>query len=262
MTISQLYKKMGPFCVLTLFAGIFAGSAVWAKVPVETAQSSGQSGYAGNNGVSYNATADLLNTIEQLKQEMGQLRGLVEEQGFKIQQLQQEGRDRYLDLDSRISQLNTGTSGKISSRPSGQLAVGTDKTKSVTVTQTAEEQGAYKEAFSLVENKQFDKALVSLKQFITQYPKGRYASNAWYWIGEVQMAQGDYNDAIESFQAVLKRYPDSSKEADATYKLGRLYDISGNQSQARQYLQSVVKQFPNSGAARLADSYLDSMGNE
>ncbi|WP_257293579.1 tol-pal system protein YbgF [Endozoicomonas sp. YOMI1] len=213
----------------------------------------------------YNGTAHLLNTIDQLRQEMMEMRGQLEEQAFRIEQLQQEGRDRYLDLDERISRLND-QAGKatpvsvanlkppIASAPVAGAAEKKDQSA------WKAEEAAYQSAFALIRSKQFDKAKKALQEQLKTYPEGRYADNAHYWLGEVDMAQGHYDAAKVSFQIILNEFPKSPKVPDASYKLGRVHDLLGNQKEAKRLLELVIQQYPDSSAARLSDSYLRTMG--
>ncbi|MFK0572984.1 tol-pal system protein YbgF [Endozoicomonas sp.] len=216
-----------------------------------------------------NGTAHLLNTIDQVRQEMMEMRGQLEEQAFRIEQLQQEGRDRYLDLDERISRLNdqghsvkggaSGSSVAALQSPMVNNPVTAPSEKSDQSPLKAEE-AAYQSAFALIRSKQFDQAKEALQQQLIAYPQGRYADNAYYWLGEVDMAQGRYDEARDSFQVVLSDFPKSPKIPDASYKLGRVYDLLGNQKKAKELLKSVVRQYPESAASRLSDTYLRTMG--
>ncbi len=215
-----------------------------------------------------NGTAHLLNTIDQMRQEMMEMRGQLEEQAFRIEQLQQESRDRYLDLDERMSRLNgqghSGGRGESSSvaalqPPILNTPVANPSEKRDQSAFKAEE-AAYQSAFGLIRSKQFDDAKEALQQQLKAYPKGRYADNAYYWLGEVDMAQGRYDEARDSFQVVLSDFPKSSKVPDASYKLGRVYDLLGNQKKAKELLESVIRQYPESAASRLSDTYLRTMG--
>lgn len=215
------------------------------------------------------STAYLLNTIEQMRQELMELRGQLEEQGFQLERLQQENRDRYLDLDERISRLNqsggkTVASGSRSpSTTTTPVKKATGKSGSSSKVSGNEalkgEEEAYQAAFGLIRGKQFDQAREALKKQLTAYPKGRYADNAQYWLGEVEMAQGQYQPARDAFQSVLNDYPGSPKVPDASYKLGRLHDLLGDKDKARSLLESVIKKYPDTAAARLSDTYLRAM---
>lgn len=206
-------------------------------------------------------TAHLLNVLEQLRNDVMDLRGQVEEQAHLLKQLQQESRDRYMDLDKRLSLLsgNGVASGERKAPVAGSNSV-SSKNNLASGADVSPEKAIYDQAFSLIQEKRFDDALRVLKKQLADYPDGAYAANAQYWLGEVQMAQAQYEQAEASFSAVLKNFPDSQKVPDATYKLGRLADILGNKQKARDLLKSVIEKYPDSSASRLSDTYLRQLG--
>ncbi|KEQ16691.1 hypothetical protein GZ78_18485 [Endozoicomonas numazuensis] len=204
----------------------------------------------------------MLNLVDELRQEIMTLRGQVEEQAYQIKQLQQENRDRYLDLDQRISRLGESSgSAPASVRSSSSLPVTLPAigSKPPVSQSDSREEAAYQAAFSLIKDKRFDDAVVALSALLKDYPKGQFSDNAQYWLGEVQMAQGKYKEAQGDFQALIDDYPKSPKVPDATYKLGRILDLQGEKEAARKRLESVISQYPGSAAARLSDTYLRNM---
>src|SRR5690606_5891312 len=48
---------------------------------------------------------DLLNRINQLQTELQTLRGMLEEQGHRLGEMEQRNRDQALDFDSRLEEL-------------------------------------------------------------------------------------------------------------------------------------------------------------
>ena len=202
-----------------------------------------------NNTSTDGGTAYFLGILEQLSQETMLLRGQLEEQAHLIQQVKQDGRDRYLDLDKRITRLSD-----FLNKPTM-----TDNNKPVPSRESAEktsEDATYKKALKLIHDKQFDDAKKILIQQMADFPTGNFADNAQYWLGEVEMAQGSYPDAKNSFLSVLKNHPGSSKVPDATYKLGHLLDLMGDKQQAKNYFETVIRKYPDSTAAKLSDNYL------
>ena len=202
----------------------------------------------------------LLNQLDSLQNEVMEMRGLLEEQANLLDRIQKENRDRYLDLDRRISQLAgagkpaapvapvkpspaaASALQRETSRPAGGVDDNGDK--------------LYQDTFQLIRDRRFKDAVAGLSQYLQLYPRGTYADNAQYWLGEVHLAQGELNEAEAAFSALVKTYPMSDKRPDATYKLGQVYDRLGERDKARQQLQMVLQNFPGSSAARLADVYL------
>src|SRR5690554_5229874 len=109
---------------ILLPAALLVSTWAWhagAQVPVTEAQGGGRSVAAqpapGNNQV----LVDLFLQLQALQTEVQSLRGIVEEQGYQIRRMEQEQRDRYLDLDRRLSALGNGGG----SAPDGTLTPGT-----------------------------------------------------------------------------------------------------------------------------------------
>lgn len=101
-------------------------------------------------------------------------------------------------------------------------------------------------------------AIAAMDAFAKQYPNGTYTPNAYYWIGEYQLASDPPNlQAGEaSFNRVIHDFPDSSKVPGAIYKLGTIADLRDDRTEARRQMSDVVKKFPKTPEAGLAKSYL------
>src|SRR5690554_2338096 len=93
--------------------------AALAQVPVM--EGSGNTGYypqqqaprlpdtrSASAGLS--AEGQLLLQLDQMQQEVSMLRGLLEEQEYRLKKLEQDQLDRYQDLDRRLSTLSAGSS--------------------------------------------------------------------------------------------------------------------------------------------------------
>lgn len=199
----------------------------------------------------------LINQIEQLQQEVQQLRGVVEEQAYMLAQFKKSSRDRYLDLDRRISQLSAapstlGAKASISARDTTPLVQASKGEKEI-----------YQQAQKNIKAKRFTEAVSLLNQLLSEYPDGAYVSNAYYWLGEVNLAlpTPNYQDAEIYFLKLLQRDAKHRKAPAALFKLGKLYDLTDQTALAEKYLGRVLQQYPQSGAASLARKYLDTMGS-
>ena len=191
--------------------------------------------------------------------------------GSAFEQLIQQ-RDRYLDLDRRITLLNQATSKSTSVQPAKPVVnpqtsaqpsiapVTQPKPATVTPASTAAvvdkagEKKAYQAAFALVRNKQYAKAGSAFEQLIKDYPDGNYTGNAYYWLGEVLLVESDYEQALKAFGSLLGNYPGHRKAADAKYKQGKIYLQLGENARAKQLLQDVVDQHAGTSAAKLAEA--------
>jgi len=114
------------------------------------------------------------------------------------------------------------------------------------------EQALYQQGFALLKSKQYDRALTQFKDYVTQYPKGRFAANANFWMGEINYLQGKHAAAKKSFEVVVKNYPKDQKIPDALLKLAIIATDMGQKQKAEVMLGQIQKQYPGTTAARLA----------
>ncbi|MGB0360047.1 MAG: tol-pal system protein YbgF [Endozoicomonas sp.] len=271
----RLTKQVLVFSIITISASGVAAALAPIKDSVPISTSTSQAGVnrpsdlpvsSISSDQTNNSTAHLINTLNQMQQELMEVRGQLEEQTYLINKLQQENRDRYVDLDDRIIRLsNTGSASKGSDlvtdiKPTAPLLIKPVQ-KTASKVSSKEEENSYQAAFSMIRSKQFDNAKSALQKQLETYPKGRYAANSHYWLGEVEMAQGSYDDALRSFFVVIKDFPKSTKVPDASYKLGRIYDMKGERNKSKALLEAVIEKYPGSAAARLSDTYLRAMGS-
>ena len=248
-------------CLLGVALICGVSSTTYAEVPVVSSTPLGKQ-QGSQRGSSQNSTAGLLFQLESLQQEVQTLRGLVEEQNYTIERMRREQKDRYLDLDRRISQLSGGaatqaaglptTNPDLNQNPSSNASSQSDGQPSV-------EKQAYKDAFNLVRQKQYDKAKVAFTALLKQFPQGSYAANAHYWLGEIYFTSQALDQAKTEFEQVINQFPSSRKVPDAIYKLGRVLYQQGKTSQAKSMLSRVTKDYPNSSAARLSSALLQTI---
>ena len=195
--------------------------------------------------------------MQVLQQEVQQLRGLVEELHFQLQQMRSTQNDRYLELDSRVQNLTTR------GREELETPLVTEEETSEVVpnvgdTPIQDERTLYNNAVELIRARQYDLAISQLETVIREYPQGQFAANAYYWLGEVHAAkpEPDYDAARQALAQVITFFPESRKVPDAAFKLGKVYHLTGDCARATELLQQVVSQHDGKTVAKLAADYL------
>lgn len=185
----------------------------------------------------------LLDELDALRHELQSLRELTERQGYELRTLKNESKERYLDLDQRLS---------------GLLGKRSDIDLSGKVSENTPEREEYHLAFELLKKKQFSKAEAAFGAFIKRFPKGKYAANAYYWRGELFLLQRKYEKARKAFTVVLNQYSSHQKVPDALYKLGVSYERLGRNTDAIKALKRVEQDYGDQAptTARLAKEYL------
>lgn len=267
---------------ITLLAGSFLAAGSAYAAPVQAYQGPGN----GRQNAS-EATSELLLMVEQLRDEVRNLRGMVEEQGHRLEQLNRQARDRYVDLDQRLLDMNQrmqvmekspatsslavpavsgsavpAASGSAAAPVAGAATADAAKPKSAREYRAPgkEEEAAYQAIRTLITSKSYDKAVDELYQFVARYPEGDLTVNAYYWLGEAYLAKPQLEQARQAFTIVATRFSDHRKAADASFKLAVVQDRMGQKGEAKKLLQAVLAQYPNTPAASLAQAYLAGLG--
>lgn len=118
---------------------------------------------------------------------------------------------------------------------------------------------AFRDAYALVRKGAYREAGPMLEEVIRTDPKGRFASDAVYWLGESLYGQGLYDEAVLQFDRVLKEYPGSKKELSALLKQGESFEKMGDAQSARIIFEKLIKEYPHTSQARVANSRLKGM---
>ena len=244
----------------------------WAQVPVQDGGSSGYGSSSPNAGYGTSgayagggaqtptsAQGMLFNQLQQMQQEIAQLRGMLEEQQNEIQRLKQEGLERYQELDRRVGSgmaagAATAQNSSVGGNAAGGAPAGDDGQAQASAEpgDPAKEKLFYDAAFDLIKAKDFDKASQAFAAFLRRYPNSQYAGNAQYWLGEVNLAKGDLQGAGQAFAKVSQAYPQHAKVPDSLFKLADVEIRLGNNDKAKGILQQVIAQYPGTSAAQLA----------
>ena len=241
--------------------GVFAGKSAVQVVDANASPQTGSypaaiAGAEGNRsggavGASNSALAEMLYQVELLRQEVQELRGIVDQQSWQIKQMGEEQRDRYTDLDRRFSLLDQpGVVSEPAADQSMRQATRDDGSQAIG------DESAYQAAFDLIRNKRYNEAITALQQFTRDYPRSALMGNVYYWLGEVQLVKANYQEALAAFEALLTQHPNHRKVPDAKYKLSHVHRELGHAARAKQLLQEVVTQHAGTSAAKLAEAEL------
>lgn len=198
----------------------------------------------------------LFNQVQQLQQEVMRLNGIVEQQTYELRQLKEQSLERYLDIDRRLA---SGAAPLGANARRADAAPAAARRSAAAAAEQPGEAEAYRAAYALVRGQEFAAAVPAFTRFLQNFPDGRYAPNAYYWLGELYLVlePADPEAARQSFMLLLGQYPSHAKIPDALYKLGRVHYIKGSPERAREFLERVRRDYPDSSAARLAGDFID-----
>ncbi|HHW4679342.1 MAG TPA: tol-pal system protein YbgF [Xylella sp.] len=220
---------------------------------------------------------DLINQINELRSQMRQMQGSMEEIQHEYEQLKQQSKDQYLDLDSRLKPIEGGSlrvpsdatvnsASQVS--PSGygykQPIVINEQSPKMHGDQNAlivgnKERTLYDVAFEALKNNKYADAVELFLSFLQLYPNGIYAPNALYWLGESYYEMHDFVSAESQFRSLISRYPTHDKASGGLLKQALCQANQGHAADAEHSLEQVLSKYPSSDAARLAQERLQSI---
>jgi tol-pal system protein YbgF len=204
----------------------------------------------------------LLQLLQQMEELQTQLRGLqnqLEVQDHALEKLKARERALIDDLDRRLRELERRGQGAQTPTAAGgqtqELKPATAEAKSP----DAQEQQEYDDAFVLLKQGSYDRAIKGFRGFLAKYPNSSLADNAQYWTGEANYVLRNYKPALEEFSKVMNAYPNSPKLPDSLLKIGYIHYELGARDKARKALTDVIARYPNTAAAKLATKRLQEM---
>ncbi len=104
----------------------------------------------------------------------------------------------------------------------------------------------YQFAFAYLRKREFQKAELALKEFLSTHPDDPLVPNAMYWLGETYYTRGKYEDAAEIFISGYEQHSKSSKTPDNLLKLGLSLLKLERRADACIAFAQLLSEFPNS----------------
>lgn len=200
------------------------------------------------------ALTEMLQGVDQMQNEIRQLRGQLERVQNELRVLRERQDERLVRLEERLAYLEGDF--EFESPPADEMppAIPDDWIAG------PEEQDAYEEAFERLMAGEHEEAIRKLEAFVEGYPEGVFVANALFWLAEAKYAIGEYEGALIDYAAVRERYPGSDKAPDALLKQGYAHFELGQMDAAREALNQVVTDHPGTTLSRLAQDRLRRLG--
>ena len=186
------------------------------------------------------AILDLQNQLDKHKSENAQLRGQIENLQKQNDDLSNNQKTFYQDLDARVSRLE----------PQNVEVEG------VTGIVQAGEKSSYDEALKSFQAGQIKNADSEFTSFIRKYPSSPYLPLALYWSGNTKYALKDYKAAITQLQGLISRYPGHQRVPAATLTMANANLESGKKAVAKKLFTDLIAKYPDSDAANEAKPIL------
>ena len=209
---------------------------------------------------------DMVYQLSQLQAEIRELRGLIEDQRFEIENLRSSQQDQYLDLDRRLAQLEQG-----GTRPvAGSLPQATSNQTDPGRYETTPEGGfgpapvadpVREDAATTTAGTEFPEVREPIDAGIETAGLGRNPSEPVATIADPvaeknaydaafdALKSGRYAEASRLFGRFVEEYPNSEYADNAQYWLGESYYVTRNYRVALDAFQKLIGRFPNSAKA-------------
>ncbi|WP_070963123.1 tol-pal system protein YbgF [Vibrio sonorensis] len=189
--------------------------------------------------------------IDDMAQEISELRGQLEKNSYDMNQLVQRQRELFIELDKLRTNVSTAVV------PAPVEAEPEDNTG--TYSSNPNEQQAYQDAVDLILKKRdYPTAITAMKQFQKDFPDSTFTPNSHYWLGQLYFAAKQDKESVKSFATVVS-YQDSNKRSEALLRLGDIAQRNNNSQAAKKYYQQVVDEYPGTSLAGRAQDALSKL---
>jgi tol-pal system protein YbgF len=183
---------------------------------------------------------ELQNQIEILRTEIARMRGQDEQLAKDVAEMQRRQKDMAQGIDERVRKFEptkvTLDGREFNAEPA--------------------EKRDFENAFALFRKPDYPAAAAAFSDFVRRNPQSGYAPSAYFWLGNAQYANREYNPAINNFRSLIASAPEHPKASEAALGIANsqieLKDTRG----ARKTLEDLIKVYPQSEAAVAAKERL------
>lgn len=180
--------------------------------------------------------------LNQMERTIQSLTDRVEDLIHRVEKLEKDRKTFETDTDFRLGRLEKRSGVKVGAKPAkpapradagikqdsaGQDGGGQDsgekesaEASTSSILPPGKEIEQYRFAIGELRQARYDRAAEAFQEFLRRHPKGRFAGNAYYWLGETYYAQQNYRLAAIRFADGFKKFPKHSKAPDNLLKLG------------------------------------------
>jgi tol-pal system protein YbgF len=201
------------------------------------------------NATSHRSGADVVANQDRLQEGLTQLKGQLEEEQHRLQQVDQNVAALQADTDGRFAALKgAGALDEYEARKkAGALKRPSDKAAFFALAQKQEDSGERAVARELYE------------EYTKKWPTDPRAADAWFRLGEISYGEKRFREAVIAYGKVAQDFPRSDKAPDALYRTGEAMLGLGLVDDAREILQDVVAHYPKTSASKKAAARLSEL---
>ena len=225
--------------------------------------------------------AEVGTEMDQLKREMGELSGRVEDNEQVLKRAVERDLGKQDAMQSTLAQLSEKVTELeilvrrqheylglkvLTTKEVAEQARGAVEQKEVVPKERAaieepksDELAMYNTALASFKEGKFEEAMEGFSALLKRYPKSDRADNAQFWIGESHMALGEYERAILAYQEVIKKYPKGNKVPNAMLRQALAFLEIKDKTSTKLLLKKIIKKYPDSSEAQIAKKKLKTL---
>ena len=195
------------------------------------------------NKLTVRSLLDLQMQMEMQSSEARKQRGLFEEFAHVQQDAEKRQKDFYVDLDSRLKQLegnNAGVRAPVSGDAGSQMG----------------EDRVFEAAYGFYRAESYREAARAFRDFLRRFPQSAHEANVYYWLGNADFLSREYAGGIDAYHNLLTKYPDHPRASEAMLNMAECQLALKKKSAAKATLKKLVAQFPGSDASDKAKKRL------
>ena len=193
----------------------------------------------------------------------GSLEKLQTDNGGKVEQLSgqiQALNDSLDELKARLAKVSKQLEDMQASQQSAAASTAQQQAQQQALAQAPPPDVLYNNALRDYNGAKNDLAIQEFSDYIKFYPNTDLAGNCYFYLGEIQFRQGNYQQAAQSYDQVLQNFPTGSKVASAQLKKGFALIELGKQEDGVAELRHVIQRYPRSPEALQARERLRKLG--
>ena len=118
-------------------------------------------------------------------------------------------------------------------------------------------QAQYDEALRMLNLGEFDGAGAALETLVTQHPDHAVSGSAKYWLGDMHLRLGRYNEAAKAFLESFRGWPEGPKAPDSLLKLGMTLAGLGQREEACLTFTEFPGRYPNASPTLLRRAQIE-----
>jgi tol-pal system protein YbgF len=191
-----------------------------------------------------------------LQKQQGDSSAHVDQLSGQLQSLN----DTLDELKARLAKVSKQLEDMQAQQQSVQATQAADIAKQQAIASAPPPDVLYNNALRDYNGAKNDLAIQEFSDYIKFYPNTDLAGNCYFYLGEIQFRQGNYQQAQESYDQVLQNFPTGSKVASAQLKKGFSLIELGKQNDGVQELRHLIQRYPKSPEALQARERLRKLG--